>query len=46
MGILNAKYIFPKEFKISEKMQNLIHLLLVTNPENRPDINLLIEILN
>ena len=45
IGILNAQYFMPKDERISEKMRDLICVILVPNPADRPTIEQLLTIL-
>lgn len=46
LAISKAKYIFPDENKFSEKMCDLIRLMLTPNPSYRPTIIDIVNILN
>lgn len=50
IGILNAQYFMPVndaevDRRISQKMKDLIHIILVPNPKDRPTIDQILEIL-
>jgi AP2-associated kinase len=45
LAISKAKYIFPHKHKFSEKMCDLIRLMLTPNPKARPNINKIIKIM-
>lgn len=50
IGILNAQYFMPVNdseinSRISQKLKDLIHIILVPNPEQRPTIDQISEIL-
>jgi len=46
LRITEASFTFPKEHCYSEKLVDLIELMLKRDPEERPDINMLEEIVN
>jgi hypothetical protein len=44
LAIINAQYRFPDENKVSEKMKDLIRILLTPNPGLRPSIEMILTI--
>ena len=45
LAIINAYYNFPEIHQFSDKILDLIRLMLTPDPSNRPDINFVLNIL-